>query len=129
MHVVGDIFRLGRMADFLSRPVLAGYVFGSGVLVVTSQLQGFLGTSIDPEPYLTDVGAVARHLDEAAAASVASGAGSLFVVVACRWLVPVVTGALVAEVDDAASAFLARTGGEPPVRPGEASPGRGTDGP
>ena len=32
--VVGGLLRLGRIADFLSRPILAGYVFGSGLLIM-----------------------------------------------------------------------------------------------
>lgn len=96
--ILGGVLRLGRVADFLSRPVLAGYVFGSGVLIVTSQLQGLLGTSIDPEPYLTEVGAVVRNLDDAAFASVAFGVATVFVVIAMRRLAPGVPGALVAVV-------------------------------
>jgi SulP family sulfate permease len=94
--IIGGLLRLGRVADFLSRPVLAGYVFGSGVLIVTSQLQDLLGLSIDPSLYLTDVGAVVRNLDDAAIGSVAIGAASLAVVLAAKRFVPWLPGALVA---------------------------------
>lgn len=94
--LVGGLLRLGRAADFLSRPVLAGYVLGSGVLIVTSQLEGFVGSSIDPTPYLTEVGAVLRNLDQADLTSVAFGVGSLALVLAVRRWLPVVPGALVA---------------------------------
>ena len=43
--LIGGLFRLGRIADFLSRPILAGYVFGSGVLIVVSQLPDLLPQS------------------------------------------------------------------------------------
>ncbi len=95
---VAGLLRLGRVADFLSRPVLAGYVFGSGVLIVTSQLQGFLGTSIDPEPYLTELGGVVRNLDDAVWASVLFGIATLVVVLAMKRFVPAIPGALVAVV-------------------------------
>ena len=95
---VAGLFRLGRVADFLSRPVLAGYVFGFGVLIVTSQLQGFLGTSIDPEPYLTELGGVIRNLDDAVWASVLFGVATLVVVLAMKRFVPAIPGALVAVV-------------------------------
>ena len=31
--VLGFVFKLGFIADFLSRPILAGYVFGSGIII------------------------------------------------------------------------------------------------
>jgi SulP family sulfate permease len=96
--LAGGLFRLGRIADFLSRPVLAGYVFGSGVLIVTSQVQGFLGTSIDPEPYLTEMGAVVRNLDDAAWSSVLFGLATLAVILAMKRFVPAIPGALVAVI-------------------------------
>ncbi len=95
---VAGLLRLGRVADFLSRPVLAGYVFGSGVLIVTSQVQGFLGTSIDPEPYLTELGGVIRNLDDAVWASALFGTATLVIVLAMKRFVPAFPGALVAVV-------------------------------
>lgn len=94
--LLGGLFRLGRVADLLSRPVLAGYVFGSGVLIVTSQLQGFLGTSVDPDPYLTELGAVFRNVDQAQVASIVFGAATLVIVLGVRHFVPAIPGALVA---------------------------------
>ncbi|WP_158412482.1 SulP family inorganic anion transporter [Ilumatobacter nonamiensis] len=94
--LLGGVFRLGRVADLLSRPVLAGYVFGSGVLIVTSQLQGFLGTDVEPDPYLTEIGAVARNIDEAQMASIAFGVATLVVMLTMRKFVPAIPGALVA---------------------------------
>ncbi|MGV0744210.1 SulP family inorganic anion transporter [Mycolicibacterium sp. XJ870] len=96
--LVGGMLRLGRVADFLSRPVLAGFVFGSGILIITSQLQGFLGTDIDPEPYLTEIGAVLRNVDQTAWVSVAFGIASVLLIVAMKRFAPAVPGALVAVI-------------------------------
>ncbi|WP_052366719.1 SulP family inorganic anion transporter [Paraoerskovia marina] len=96
--LLGGIFRLGRIADFLSRPVLAGYVFGSGILIVTSQLQGFVGVEVDSGDYLTEIGAVARNLDLADAASLAFGVATVAVVLVLRRVAPQIPGALVAIV-------------------------------
>ena len=62
--VLGFVARLGFIADFLSRPILAGYVFGSGIIIVVSQLESLLGLEIDESLYTTDVGAVFRNLDD-----------------------------------------------------------------
>lgn len=96
--VVGGLLRFGRVADFLSRPVLAGYVFGSGVLIVTSQLRDLLGISVDSTLYLTDIGAVVRNLGGAEWASVVFGGASLVTVLVVKRLIPTVPGALVAVV-------------------------------
>ena len=41
--VIAGIFRLGAISDFLSRPILVGYINGIAVLLITSQLPGVLG--------------------------------------------------------------------------------------
>ncbi len=96
--VIGGLFRLGRIADFLSRPVLAGYVFGSGVLIVVSQLADLFGLDVDASLYLTEVGAVLRNLGQANPTAVAIGLGSIAVILLLRRFVPAVPGALVAVV-------------------------------
>ena len=39
------LFRLGFMANFLSHPVIAGFITASGILIATSQLRHILGIS------------------------------------------------------------------------------------
>jgi len=39
------LFRLGFMANFLSHPVISGFITASGILIATSQLKGILGVS------------------------------------------------------------------------------------
>ncbi|WP_116597828.1 SulP family inorganic anion transporter [Primorskyibacter marinus] len=41
--VVMGVFRLGFLANFLSHPVIAGFITASGVLIATSQLKHILG--------------------------------------------------------------------------------------
>ncbi len=56
--VLGFVFRLGFISEFLSRPILAGYVFGSGLIIVISQLEALFGLDIDSDLYTTDLFAV-----------------------------------------------------------------------
>jgi SulP family sulfate permease len=95
---IGGLFRLGRVADFLSRPVLAGYVFGSGILIVSSQLAGLFGIDVDASLYLTDVAGVLRNLDQTNVGALAIGLGTIAVILVLRRLAPAVPGALVAVV-------------------------------
>ncbi len=94
--VIGGLFRLGRIADFLSRPVLAGYVFGSGILIVSSQLAGLLGIDVDASLYLTDLGGLLRNLDQTNLGALGIGLGTIAVILLLRRVAPVVPGALVA---------------------------------
>lgn len=43
--VLMGVFRLGFLANFLSHPVIAGFITASGVLIATSQLKHILGIS------------------------------------------------------------------------------------
>lgn len=43
--VLMGIFRLGFLANFLSHPVIAGFITASGILIATSQLKHILGVS------------------------------------------------------------------------------------
>lgn len=99
--VLGGLLRLGRIADFLSRPVLAGYVFGSGILIIGSQLPDLFGTDTDTDLDITDLESVARRLDSIDLTSVVFGVTTIAVVVALKRLTPAVPGALVAVVGSA----------------------------
>jgi high affinity sulfate transporter 1 len=47
--LVAGVLRIGRLAEFVSRPVLIGYLSGVGITVVTSQLDDVFGYSIEGE--------------------------------------------------------------------------------
>ena len=94
--LLGGIFKLGRIADFLSRPILAGYVFGSGLLIITSQLTDLTGIDADKSLYATDIGAIFRNLDMVDWATLLVGLGTIVVVVVFKRFVPAIPGALVA---------------------------------
>ena len=96
--LIGGLFRLGRIADFLSRPILAGYVFGSGILIVVSQLPGLLGIDVDASLYLTDLGGVVRNLDQTDFATLAIGVATIIIVVGMKRFMKAIPGALVAVV-------------------------------
>ena len=94
--LLGGVFRLGRIADFLSRPILAGYVFGSGLLIITSQLADLTGIDVDQSLYATDVGSIVRNLDMVDWATLLMGMGTIAVLVIFKRFIPAVPGALVA---------------------------------
>jgi len=92
----GGLLKLGWIADLLSRPILAGYVFGSGVLIIGSQLVGILGLEgVDRALYAFDIGAVIRNLDQTNLTALAIGLASIAVVLGLRRVNRKIPGALV----------------------------------
>ena len=96
--VLGFVARLGFISEFLSRPILAGYVFGSGIIIVISQLESLFGLDIDTSLYTTDVGAVVRNLDDADGLTTLIGLATVVLVFGLRRFVPKVPAPLVAVV-------------------------------
>jgi len=96
--VLGFVFKLGFISDFLSRPILAGYVFGSGVIIVISQLEALFGLEIDTNLYTTDVGGVIRNLGDAHGLTTLIGISTVVLVYGMRKLVPMIPAPLVAVV-------------------------------
>ena len=96
--VLGFVARLGFISEFLSRPILAGYVFGSGIIIVISQLAALFGLDIDTNLYTTDLGAVVRNLGDAEGLTTLIGLSTVVLVLGLRKFVPKVPAPLVAVV-------------------------------
>ncbi len=58
------VFRLGFLANFLSHPVIAGFITASGILIATSQLKHILGISADGHTLPDMVGSIIANLGE-----------------------------------------------------------------
>ncbi len=98
MLLVVYVARLGVLADFLSRPVLTGFLAGIGVAVVVSQLPALLGvetTARTTIPLLVDL---VRGLDDIVWPSLALGALTIAVIVAFERYLPRWPGQLVAVI-------------------------------
>jgi SulP family sulfate permease len=96
--VLGFIARLGFVSEFLSRPILTGYVFGSGIIIVVSQLESLFGLDIDTDLFTTDIGAVVRNLGDAHGLTTVIGLSTVVLVLALRRFLPQVPAPLVAVV-------------------------------
>ena len=93
--VVARVGRLGWIADYISRPVLVGYIHGVAVVLVVGQLGKLLGVDVDalnPLPQLVEVG---RELGDASAATCAVSVLALGVLLPLRFLAPRVPAALI----------------------------------
>jgi SulP family sulfate permease len=58
------IFRLGFLSNFLSHPVIAGFITASGILIATSQLKHILGVSAEGHTLPQMLGSIWAHIDQ-----------------------------------------------------------------
>ncbi|KPQ22321.1 MAG: Sulfate permease family protein, partial [Rhodobacteraceae bacterium HLUCCA24] len=61
---VMGVFRLGFLANFLSHPVIAGFITASGILIATSQLKHILGIEAEGHTLPELVTSLWAHLPE-----------------------------------------------------------------
>lgn len=59
------IFRLGFLANFLSHPVIAGFITASGILIAVSQLKHILGIEAHGHTLIEIGGSLLAHLGDA----------------------------------------------------------------
>jgi SulP family sulfate permease len=64
MLLAMGLFRLGFLANFLSHPVIAGFITASGIIIAASQLKHVLGIEADGHNLLELVLSLAEHASE-----------------------------------------------------------------
>src|SRR6476620_9090675 len=89
------VFKLGWIAQFLSKAVVTGFLAGAAVDVVIGELPTLTGTSSDGDNAWRELGSWARGLGDVHGVTLVVGAVALAVILALRFFAPVVPGALV----------------------------------
>lgn len=64
MLILGGLLRLGVLADFLSRPVLDGFVVGVAITIVIGQLDKLLGFEPESADFVPEILAFIGNLDQ-----------------------------------------------------------------
>ena len=106
--VVASALRLGFVAAALSKPVLVGYITGVGLTLISSQLAGLLGVSVEADRLLPRIAEILAELDDVHGPTMAVGAACLTVILLLRRFVPQLPGGLIAVA--AASAVVSLAG-------------------
>jgi sulfate permease, SulP family len=89
------VFRMGWIAQFLSRAVVTGFLAGAAVDVVIGELPKLTGTSAEGDSAWRELGSWARSLDDVHATTVLVGVSALALILGLRRVAPAVPGALV----------------------------------
>ncbi|MET0188172.1 MAG: SulP family inorganic anion transporter, partial [Pseudonocardia sediminis] len=94
--IVAGAFRLGFLASFISAPVLKGFIVGLALTIAVGQLPALVGIGKGEGDFFAQLRHLLTHLGDADPLSVATGAGTLVVVLGLRRWLPKVPGSLVA---------------------------------
>src|SRR3954469_5240639 len=105
--VLARLLRPGIIADLLSTPLLAGYLAGSAVLMVVSQLDKVTGTSFEGGSIIDQTRGFLGVATDTDWLPLTIAASTLAVILLLAWLVPSLPGPLIAvALATAASAVL-----------------------
>jgi high affinity sulfate transporter 1 len=98
--VLAGVFRLGFVADLLSKPTQIGYMNGLALTIVIGQLPKLFGFSVDADGLIEETGAFVAGLTNGRTvpAALLVGVGSLVLILGFQRLLPRVPGVLVAVV-------------------------------
>jgi sulfate permease, SulP family len=95
LFLVAGLLRLGFIAQFLSRPVMEGFVFGLAVFVTVSQLPKLFGIEKGTGDTIAQFVHVLGHLGDTSLPTLAVGGGALVLLFAVERFAPRVPGGLV----------------------------------
>ncbi|MGD9892332.1 MAG: SulP family inorganic anion transporter [Dehalococcoidia bacterium] len=62
--VVGGLVRVGFIVDFVSKPVLSGYIIGAAGIIIASQLGKLFGFSLEQEDFFPKIWELLSNLDQ-----------------------------------------------------------------
>jgi sulfate permease, SulP family len=95
LFLVLAALKLGWIAQFLSKAVVTGFLAGAAVDVVIGELPKLTGTSSEGDSAWRELGSWARTLGDIHWATLLVGVVALVVILALRFAVPAIPGALV----------------------------------
>jgi sulfate permease, SulP family len=90
VFLAAGVFKLGAIADFISKPVMTGFLFGLGLVIALGQLPSLLGVKAGEGNFFPALVDVLGELGDVDATTLAVGAGSIALLLLGHRLVPVV---------------------------------------
>jgi MFS superfamily sulfate permease-like transporter len=105
--ITASYFRLGALADFLSKPILVGFLNGVAISIFLGQIGKLLGFSVESAGIIPRLLEVLGKIPLIHGATLAVGLGSFALLLACvRWLPRLPAALAVLVVAGAATAVL-----------------------
>lgn len=97
VQIVMGLARMGVLLNFLSHPVLMGFINAAAIIIGLSQLAPLVGLSLrNSQHFLVDIAHILAHMDEMHSASLIFGIASLAIMLALKRYAPKLPGVLIA---------------------------------
>ena len=94
--VIAGVARLGFIVNFISIPVLRGFIIGLALTIIAGQIPNLLGVSPGTGNFFERIWVLLTNLDQIDLPTVAIGLSSLAVILFCKYRHPAVPGSLIA---------------------------------
>ena len=94
--VLAGLMRLGFVANFISEPVLKGFIIGLALTIIVGQLPKLFGVEKGSGDFFEKIWDLVRHLGDTEWRTLLVGVISFAIVVGFRRFLPVIPGSLVA---------------------------------
>jgi SulP family sulfate permease len=104
--LLGARFKIGAVADFLSKPVLVGYMTGAALILMASQLDKLFGLHLKSTDFFPRLLELARAVGQSHGPTLILGLGLLALLIGLRRFAPKIPPALVVVVVAIALAHL-----------------------
>jgi len=97
VQIIMGLARMGVLLNFLSHPVLMGFINAAAIIIGLSQLAPLVGLSLrNSQHFLVDIAHILGHMDEMHSASLIFGVSSLAIMLALKRYAPKLPGVLIA---------------------------------
>jgi SulP family sulfate permease len=84
LSILAGIVKLGFITDFLSKPILVGYIFGTSLIVIGSQLGKMFGIKLESDQFFRQTIELISRLDEAHLLTIAIGVVCMMALLSMR---------------------------------------------
>jgi SulP family sulfate permease len=95
LMLLAAALRIGVVADFLSKPVLVGYMSGAALILASTQLGKLFGIQLHSQTFFPLLRELVGHLGETHWLTLALGAAFIVLIELMHWFAPKLPGALV----------------------------------
>jgi SulP family sulfate permease len=93
--IIAGKFNMGFVADFFSKPILTGYIAGTALIVIASQLGKIFGISLVNDDFFAKIWELITSLDQTHLLTLAVGLVSILGLILIKRFAPRVPGTLV----------------------------------
>jgi high affinity sulfate transporter 1 len=98
LYVIAGIWRLGFIANFLSQPILVGFLNGIALLIIVGQIPKFLGFTIESGEFFDKLIELVSKIDRIHLPTFILGFGLLILLLLIRRFIPKLPAAMVVVV-------------------------------